>query len=197
MSSWAWIARSFATVGLAVLIGPGCGGSGGGGGGPTTPPPPPPPPPPSSGVSFTADGPAGTNSVFLAAGSSTSTRFVLEIRVSEVTDLYGVSLDIEFPRDFLEYQADGTRKGDFLRQGGTRTELLVENKPRGNLVIGYSRFGEASGVDGSGLLLELEFTARATGGAPLVIEENDAVNSTGAVQGDVSWVSGSVNVVLP
>ncbi len=174
---------------IAAVVMPGCGG-GGGGGGPTAPPPPPP-------VSFTAAGSAGANSIFLAAGdSASSTRLVLEVRASQVTDLYGVSLDIEFPRDILLFDLEATRKGDFLKESGVRSELLVENKPKGNLVIGLSRFGEVAGVDGSGLLLQVEFTARANGTGEFVIKENEALNSAGEVQTDVSWISGSVEINL-
>ncbi len=183
---------SFAVV-VAALVVPGCGG-GGGGRGPTAPPPPPPPPPP---VSFTAAGSAGANSIFLAAGeSASSTRLVLEVRASQVTDLYGVSLDIEFPRDILLFDLEATRKGDFLKESGVRSELLVENKPKGNLVIGLSRFGEVAGVDGSGVLLQVEFTARANGTGEFVIKENEAFDSAGEVQTDVSWISGSVEINL-
>ncbi len=180
-------------VGIAALAFAGCGGGGGGGGGggPTAPPPP------TSGVSFSAAGPPGANSVYLDAGSSTSTRFVLEVRVSEVVDLYGVSLDLEYPQDLLQFQADGTREGDFLTGQGTRTEIEIADRPKGNLVIGYSRFGDDPGVDGSGLLLALEFSALADGNGSFVIDDNDAFGSGGGVQADVSWVSGSVSVNAP
>ncbi|MEE8278659.1 MAG: cohesin domain-containing protein [Thermoanaerobaculia bacterium] len=193
MSTWRCLGRCLAlAAGLAAVALAACGG-GGGGGGPTAPPPPPP-----TGVSFTVAGPSGTNSIFLAAGASPTTNcLVLEVRASEVTDLYAVSLDLKFPRNIIRFEADGTRKGDFLRQQGIRTELLVANKPKGNLVIGYSRLGEVAGVDGSGLLFQLEFSAQADGSGDFVIEENEAFDSTGEVQADVSWISGSVNVVLP
>jgi hypothetical protein len=180
-------------AGIAALVFAACGGGGGGGGGgPTAPPPP-----PASGVTFTAAGPAGSNVVFLDAGSPSSGRFVLEVRVSDVVDLYGVSLDLEYPQNLLRFQADGTREGDFLTGQDIRTEIEVLDRPEGNLVIGYGRFGDAPGVDGSGLLFAVEFTAVAGGNGSFVIDDNDALGSGGGVQGDVSWVSGSVSVSAP
>ncbi len=179
---------------LAALVLFGCGG---GGGGPTSPPPPPPPPPPASGVTFTADGTAPANSVALQAGPRDAPDFVLEVRVRDVVDLYGVSFDLAYPADLLRFLSARVTEGDFLPAGGADTELLVANRPQGNLVIGYTRIGDTPGAEGSGLLLTLEFSASADGNGRFTIDQNTAFDSAGEPQGDVTWVSGSVQVNAP
>lgn len=176
-------------AGTALLASLACGG-GGGGGGPTAPPPPPP-----SGITFTAAGPAGDNSIALAAGAPGANRLRLEVRANEVVGLYAVALDLGFPTDLLQFDAAATSKGAFLGPGGD-TELLVQENPDGNLVIGYSLKGDKEGVDGSGVLFTVEFTGLANGTDSLTLAENQAYDANGLEQADVTWVAGSVQVRL-
>lgn len=183
--------RAIAACALLVWASAGCGG---GGGGPTAPPPPPPPPP--SGVTFTADAQAGPNSVYLAAGQgSTATVFVLDVRVSEVTDLYAVAFVIEFPNNLLDWRRGGTVEGSLLSDNGDfETELVVENRPAGNLVIGHTRLGQVPGMEGSGTLFSLEFVTQASGTGALSLRDEAALDSLGQLQEEITWIGGSVNV---
>lgn len=186
-----WPAR-LALAGWVLVYGSLACGGGGGGGGPTEPPPPPP-----TGIDFTPDSTAGADSVHLAAGSSGSAnRFVLEVRASQVTDLYGVSFDLEYPNQLLSWVESATSAGGFLTAGGVNTELLVTEQPAGTLIVGHSRLGEVSGSDGSGVLLTLEFNRAANGSGRLDLENHDALSSAGDVKTGVTWIGGSVDVSL-
>ncbi len=176
-----------ALVVVTIVVGiVGCGG--GGGGGPTEPPPP------SSGVTFTPTGSAGANSIYLAQGTNTaSNRFVLDVKVSQVDDLYGVSFNLAYPNARLRWISGGTKEGSFLSSGGS-TDLIVEAGSPGVLIIGHSLLGDVDGESGSGTLLSLEFEPISAGSGSLGMVRHDAVNSFGDVMTEVSWIGGSVSV---
>lgn len=180
-----WIALVVVAV---VFSSFGCGGGGGGGGGPTEPPPP------SSRVSFTPAGSAGSNSIYLAQGANTSAnRFVLDVKASQVDDLYGVSFELEYPNAQLRWIPGGTKEGSFLSANGS-TDLIVEADSPGVILVGLSLLGDVEGADGSGTLLSLEFEPISSGSGPMQMKKHDAVNSTSDVMGQVQWIGGSVSV---
>ena len=184
-SRWlTWIGLSVVAVVFSAI---GCGGGGGGGGGPTEPPPP------SSGVTFTAAGTPGANSIYLAQGRNTAAnRFVLDVKASQVDDLYGVSFDLRFPSAQLLWIPGGSQEGSFLSSSGS-TDFLVEEDSPGVLLVGLSLLGDVAGSSGSGTLLSLEVEP---GSGPMTMTRNDAVNSTGDVKTQVQWIGGSVSVSL-
>ncbi|NHZ73757.1 MAG: hypothetical protein GWP16_04735 [Nitrospirae bacterium] len=180
-----WMALAVVAVVFSSI---GCGGGGGGGGGPTEPPPP------SSGVRFTPAGSAGSNSVYLAQGTNTTAnRFVLDVKASQVDDLYGVSFNLVFPNGRLRWIPGGSKEGSFLSSGGS-TDFIVEQGSPGVLVVGLSLLGEVEGSSGSGTLLSLEFEPLSAGSGPMEMTRHDAVNSTGDVMTEVQWIGGSVSV---
>jgi hypothetical protein len=179
-------ALGWAAVALLSLFGLVACGGGGGGGGPTQPPPPPPPTP---GITFTPSGAAGANSISLERGAaSTTTKLFLEVRANQVQNLYGVAFDLGYPNAVLRF--DGAVQGTFL--DGT---IALSNTPTGNLIVGITRLGARPGVDGSGLLVTLEFTAIATGNGSFAFARNSALDSRGAALAGTSWMAGSVQVV--
>ncbi|HEV8629304.1 MAG TPA: cohesin domain-containing protein, partial [Thermoanaerobaculia bacterium] len=161
------------------------GGGGGGGGGPT----PPTQPPPS--VTFA---PSSTGAgIGLAQGATTtSSTLVLEVRATQVTALYGVAFDLTYPNALLRLQ--GFRAGTFLSSGGAQISTQVAESSPGHLVVGLSRLGPAPGVDGSGVLLELQLDAVASGTGAFAFSNNAAYRPDGSVQ-SVGWNAGSVSVV--
>jgi hypothetical protein len=177
---------------LAVLLANACGG--GGGGGPTAPPPPPTPPP--LGIAFNPAGSPGANCVFLAAAdtSNTTSPLVVEVRANEFSDVYGVSFDLQFPSDLLRWERGDVTEGSFLgADGAVETELLIDRRPAGNLVVGITRLGEVEGADGSGLLLTLEFQNRAVAGSgDFSFSDNDLVDSSGEIKEGSQWLAGSI-----
>ncbi len=188
--SIALLAASLGLLGLSA-----CGGGGGGGGG-TLPPTQPPTPP--TGATFTPDGPAGANSISLAAGQGGSaTVFVLDVVETNVSDLYAVSVDIEFPNNLMNFRQNRTSEGVFLKgDDKAKTELIIEERPAGNLVIGYSRLEQVDGVDGSGVLFSIEFTLVSSGSGSFDLLRTALVDPFGETQDGVSWVGGSIRVTI-
>jgi hypothetical protein len=120
---------------------------------------------------------------------STADLLVLEVRATQVTGLYGAAFDLQYPAGLLDYQ---TRVlGPFL--GASASLQVVESAP-GNLVVGVSRLGNVPGVDGSGVLLELELAAGSAGTGNLAFTRNAALAADGS-ELTVGWGSGTVTVV--
>ena len=166
-----------------------CGGGGGGGGSPTEPTPTPTPTPP--GITLTADSAPTQNALVVATGAGTTVdTLVLEVRATNVQDLYGVGFDLTYPNSLLRFE--GATPG-FLNQGQQVSFNLVETSP-GTLVVGYARLGAVPGASGSGVVLTLRFTATAAGTGRLAFAQNAAFNSRGEPLG-LTWVGGSLSIV--
>jgi hypothetical protein len=166
-------------VGLAA-----CGGGGGGGGGPTEPPPPPPP-----GIVFTAQGVATANSVSLGSGTGTTANtLILEVRATQVTDLYGVAFDLAYPNAALQFVR--ATPGPLLANGSVQAVAATP----GTLVVGGTHLGNVAGANGSGVVLTLEFSALAAGSGNFAFSSNTAFDSDGDAIAGVGWVAGSVVV---
>lgn len=180
------VALAAAVLALAFAA---CGGGGGGGGSGPTPPPMP-------GITFTTAG-GGTVSVVALrrlGGQGGGTTLDLELRAEQVTDLYGVSFDLRYPSGNL--RLDSSAEGPFLGAGGEDTFFEVAEPTPGRLVVGLSRVGQAPGADGTGVLLQLRFTAVAAGNGSLSFEANRAYASDGSQMGGVQWLGGSVQINL-
>jgi len=85
----------------------------------------------------------------------------LEIRVADVSNLFGFQFDINYDSSILEFQKVG--KGAMLETGGGDS-FCVPNEPSPGLVrnIACTKLG-GKGVDGSGVLATVTFTAISTG----------------------------------
>jgi Cohesin domain len=178
-------ARLAASAILLILTLAGCGG-GGGGGSPVEPTPPPPQP----GVTFTSQGGSSNNSVVLASGAGTNaSSLVLEVRAQNVDDLYGVAFDLRFPAAVLQYVR--FTPGPLLEGGSVQAAVSAS----GTLVVGASRLGEVPGIDGSGVLLTLEFAPIAAGEGALSFARNSAFDSDGRPITGVTWGAGTVRVI--
>lgn len=174
-----------ASLGLLVVVS--CGGGGGGGGGPTAPPPPTAP------IVFTGSGTGAANSASLSTGAGTSgSTLELELRVNGVQDLYGVAFNLEYPANLLRPAAGSTT--GFLNSDGAQTSFISGLESPGIQVVGYTRLGAVRGVNGSGLLTTLRFTAIATGSGTLRFTQASAVDSRGEVIPGFTWSGGTVQV---
>lgn len=84
-----------------------------------------------------------------------------DIRVSDVTDLYGVSFDINMPLSNLtvedSYISDSKEnETNFLTKDKRNIVLLKAIKTNENkIIVGISRIGQINGITGSGLLLNV------------------------------------------
>jgi hypothetical protein len=181
--------RLLLALAVAAHLDCGGGGRGGGGGGPTVPPTATPPP---ASITFTPTGTGGVNSLSLTRVSGDQSSIVLSLEATSVSDLYGVAFDLRYPAAALAF--DDATEGSFLDQNGTvDTSLQVAESPSGTLLIGLSRLGQVAGRTGTGSLLRLEFTRRATGSGDLTFANNQAVNANGSVI-SLQWSAGRVVV---
>lgn len=183
--------RRTALVSLVLGILVACGGGGGGGGGPTEPTPTPTPtPPPLPSITFTPQGSAGANTLFLTSGAaSTASTLVLEVRASQVSNLYGVAFDLSYPSGLLRFER--ATAGPLLGNNGSAQAATAGT---GTLVVGGSHLGSVPGANGSGLVLTLEFSAVAAGNGTFAYSRNSAFNSAGDSITGMAWLAGSVNV---
>lgn len=172
-----------ATLLLLVMIA--CGGGGGGGGGSPTEPPP-----PQAAIVFTPDSAPGASSLSLAsATTSTATSLLLEVRATQVTDLYGAAFDLSFPNAQLAYVS--ATPGPALTQGTVQASVSAP----GNLVVGVSSLGQVPGLTGSGVLAVLRFDAQAAGEGRFTYSRNQAFRSNGQPVAAIGWIGGGVRVV--
>jgi hypothetical protein len=172
---------------LGLLALAACGGGGGGGGGPTAPTPPPAPQP---SIVFTVQGSPGANTLFLAGGAaSTASTLVLEVRASQVTDLYGVAFDLSFPSAQLQFVR--ATPGPLL-SGGT---VQAVPSGTGTLVVGGTHLGSVPGANGSGVVMTLELSAVAAGSGSFAFSRNSALDSSGDPLRGTAWLAGSVQVI--
>jgi hypothetical protein len=171
-----------AGLAFAAALALACGG-GGGGGGPTTPPP---------SIVFQPTGTAGENSLALVEGSgSSATRLFVTVRATQVTGLFGVAFDLVYPNGVMKFE--GATEGSFL--GGTATSFQFSEPTTGRLVVGLTRLGAVSGVNGSGDLLTLEFTPVGPAGVEtFAFQSNSAFDATARQISGVSWFGGSATV---
>ncbi len=168
---------------LALLL-TACGGSSGGGSSTPTEPPPPTP-----GIVLTPQGTPGVNSLYLASGSATTTTtLVLELRASQVTDLYGVAFNLTYPATQLQFVR--ATAGPLLNSGAVQATV---SSP-GTLIVGGTHLGATPGASGSGVVMTLEFSAVAAGSGSFAFTRNSALDSTGAAISGLTWLAGSVTV---
>jgi hypothetical protein len=168
---------------LLPLLLAACGG-GGGGSGPTAPPPTP------AGIVFTPAGAAGANTLFLASGAATTaSTLVLEVRASQVTDLYGVAFNLTYPSAQLQFVR--ATAGPLLGSGAVQAAV---SSPPGTLIVGGTHLGGVPGANGSGVVMTLEFTAVAAGSGSFGLSRNSALDSSGRPIAGVVWLAGSVSV---
>lgn len=147
-----------------------------------------------AGVVFTTDGAAGAETVFLSQNPATNdNRLVLDVRAREVTDLFGINLELAYPRAVLRYAS--ATEGGFLAGGGDfQTSLLVAERTQGELVIGLTRLRNVRGRTGSGLLLTLEFTVPADGTGSFEVLDGVAFARGAQQKPEVTWLGGTVQV---
>jgi hypothetical protein len=173
-------ARFLALIALPLLLA--CGGGGGGGSSPTQP---------QAEIVFTPTS-TGPGIVLAQGGTTTASNLVLEVRAAQVSGLYGVAFDLDYPSNVLHFS--GYHAGSFLAANGVQVSTQVAETTPGHLVVGVSRLGSTtSGVDGSGVLLELDLAATAAGTGNFAFTRNGAYHSDGSGI-SLAWAAGSVAV---
>ena len=122
---------------------------------------------------------------------SSGSSFTLNVKVENVTGLFGASFELKFDKDVLE--ATEAVKGDFL---GPAVIFYAGIDP-GSVGIGISRKAGAGGVDGDGVIAVLTFKAISAGEADVSLHRDTLKmqDPTGAaVQGFGQVVAGDGKV---
>ena len=107
-----------------------------------------------------------------SATTSFSGTTTVDIRIRDVTDLYGVQLYLSFDPDILEVEDAipggnvNIVPGDFLDPGAAVQENYVNNST-GEIKYAQSRSGPMPGVDGSGVVARITFHGKAVGTSDL------------------------------
>ena len=124
--------------------------------------------------------PEGSSSTTIYVHPSQSTTsvgktFVIDIKISDVTDLYGWEFKLRWNANILD--AVEITEGPFLKQGGSTFFHLEINNTQGYLHAKCTLLGEVSGVNGSGTLASVQFYAEKEGSSILDLDETKLSNS--------------------
>jgi len=156
---------------------------------PTVTPTPTPTPPPGGGITFTGAS-SGPGIVLGQGAATTSSSLTVEVRAAQVTGLYGLAFDLDYPAAAVRYQSAAA--GPFLGASGQVSMQVVESTP-GHLVVGVTRLGSLPGVDGSGVVMSLVFTPVANGNGAFTFSRNTAYRAEGTPM-TLAWAGGTVTV---
>lgn len=178
-------------LGLAALLLAGsCGGSGSSSGGVVEP---------AACLAFTADADPSPATVVLRRGSaSTCDRLVLELIITDVTDLFTADFRLSFDPAVIRY-AGYDETNSVLGSDGETVRVLLDEES-GAIQLTISRFGSSlDGIDvvGSRLLVRIDFLREAdTGVSPLSFSGERLWNSEWPLEliGGVEWFGGTATV---
>jgi len=124
-----------------------------------------------------------------------NTTFSATVNVSSVTNLFGVSFDLDFNPSLVDF-IDAT-EGEFLKQS-CQTSLMTAENPAGKLIFGLTRLGSSCGsVSGSGTIATLNFKSLDNvGNSSLSFSKNSLCILNGSACNYITgtWNSGSVDV---
>jgi general secretion pathway protein D len=141
---------------------------------------------------------AKADSVVSVASSSVGpgSNFTLNVDIAGAVDLAAFQFDIGFNPAVLS--ATGITEGAFLPGGGSTFFLpgFIDNTTGMITFNADTLLGPGPGVNGSGVLSTIDFTAIGAGFSPIGLANLFFLDSTGA-QLSVSGSNGSVNVVSP
>lgn len=120
----------------------------------------------------------------------------LTMIVTNVTDLFSTAFDIQYDPAILSFTS--AQKGAFLEQGGGTTTLLTSAQ-NGTLIVGYARQavgGVSTGVNGSGNLVTLTFTALTAGTSNITFLNNALCSSVGFMCTEIPAIWSNTSVTI-
>ena len=162
-------------LGLLLLLS----GCDGGGDSPTEP---------QSGILFTPDSSAGSNSIILRRVGGTSTTLELEIFATDVANVHSVLIAMTFPTNLLRF--NGYVEGELLNPS-----IPVVVTAFNTVLITQPRLSPA-GVSGSGRIGTLTFAAIGEGTGRIDFLDPQALDPVGQEIAGVDWIGGSVQVTF-
>ncbi len=98
--------------------------------------------------------------------------FTVEVRIKNASNVGSVPFYINYDPKII--QAVEAVEGGFLKQGGASTSFMFfpDDTLNGSAIMGYSRLGQDSGADGSGVLAILKFKALGIGETSISFSNN-------------------------
>jgi hypothetical protein len=123
----------------------------------------------------------------------TERQFMVSVEASDVSDLYGVALDIAFDKNLLEADYGNIKEGNFLKENGQPTVFNRAIKDD-RVVIGITREGRVAGVSGTGTLCSFTFKAKGSGTTSMVLQ-NISLKDSVLDEADISAEQAKVNIV--
>lgn len=119
-------------------------------------------------------------------GTASGTMLEVEIYATAVEDLYGLSFELLFPANLLRYE---------VSDDGVFPSLETHETAPGQLLVGATHLGAVAGLNGSGRVTVVRFTAVANGSGSFDFSAEEAFDSFGD-QTTLNWVGGTVEVDL-
>jgi hypothetical protein len=101
--------------------------------------------------------------------------FTINIRISNVVDLYGWELKLGWNATILD--SVEVSEGSFLKSGGSTFFTYKTNNTLGYMIIDCTLLGQVPGVSGSGVLATIKFYVENVGECPLDLYDTILVNS--------------------
>lgn len=101
--------------------------------------------------------------------------FVIDIRVSDVIDLYGWEFKLGWNPNILD--VIDVSEGSFLKQGGSTFFWQKTNNTVGYILVDCTLLGNVRGVNGSGTLASVTFYAETLGSCVLDLYDTKLVSS--------------------
>jgi len=101
--------------------------------------------------------------------------FVIGIKVSDVSDLYGWEFNLTWNPNLLD--ALTVTEGNFLKQGGETFFRPIMNNTAGYILVDCTLLGNVPGVSGSGILATVKFYAENQGESILDLYGTILINS--------------------
>lgn len=150
---------------------------------------------PSSIITFTADSSSpGSNTVYMAKNNSLSTSDILavDVKVDNVTGVYGAAFDVNFDSSKMTYS--NYAAGSFLEKDSNTVtyNAATQSDNSSKLLVGISRQAGATGAAGSGTLVTLKFNV--TSGGSIVISNSELKDSSNLSISGITWSGGTVTV---
>ena len=101
--------------------------------------------------------------------------FTIEVKVSNVTDLYGYEFHLRWNPTLLDCVE--VNEGPFLKSGGSTFFTYKINSTGGCVVVDCTLLGDVQGVSGNGILTTIEFYIKTTGECLLDLYDTILLNS--------------------
>jgi hypothetical protein len=100
--------------------------------------------------------------------------FTLTIDVSNIRDLYGWQSRLGFNAEILGVLT--VVEGSFLKSGGSTYFNYAVNDTAGYVLVDCSLLGDISGVNGTGVLVSIQFHIKSAGGCDLSLYDTSLID---------------------